>query len=69
MTIKKPVLVTTTEETEKDLNLKLAEHKNNVNPDSLIGQPFLNRSALCHAIFKKFGESPEETLKFLNLNK
>lgn len=65
----KAVSVGTTKETLSELNVNLAKNKDNVNPDNLIGQPFLSRSALCHAIFVKFNEDPQATLKFLNLDK
>ena len=67
--IKTAVNITTTEETLNNLDVNLAINKSNVNIDNLIGQPFLSRSALCHAIFTKFNEDPKKTLEFLNLNK
>lgn len=64
----KAVSVGTTKQTLKDLDVNIALNRDNVNPDKLLGQPFLSRSALCHAIFTKFNENPEEALKFLNIN-
>jgi hypothetical protein len=68
-TFTKMVAVGTTKDTWKNLEKQLIEHKDNVDPDKMLGHPYLNKSALCHAIFTAFVEDPEKTMKFLNINK
>lgn len=67
--ITKLVAVKTTDETIKEVDKTLIDHRDSVDMDVLkeCNHRFLSKSALCHAVFVRFSEDPEETLKYLNL--